>query len=308
MGESLGTSQNSKGLGLSAGGMRKILQGLYPNDGIISGGRVYGGSGSTYIIPPTIGVTSRGASDGNRLFWIAQTQVTAPAADTTLPRIDVIWLKALDPQMDGDAYEMQAGVTAGTPAQVPVAPATPFGCTRIASMMVYPRTVDFSGTQRYGSQDFVIPYGSSGGLLGEYVDTRPEVNGDNTVRRWSYEYPISIDLPTDRLIELVYDADVSYQGAGENDWMSWAVTFQMENRDIPNTTGETLLMKGVWIHAHNSQIITVERGHHNFRIKNGTASRKGGGHPYFVYGTPKDHPDVSYPGRTFRIWDRGPAR
>lgn len=310
MGESLGTSQNSKGFGLSAGGMRKILQALYPNDGIISGGEVYGTVGTTYIIPPTIGVTSRGGSDGKRLFWIDQTAVQAPPADTVLPRIDVIWVKALDPKMDSDAFEVQGGVTAGTPAQVPVEPQTPFGCTRLASMYINPNAVDFNGARMYDSQDFVVPYGATLGLLGEYVDTRPEVNGDNTVRRWTYEYPVSIDLPTDRLVELVYDADASYQGTGvgPDDWMSWAVSFWADGRDVANSTGETLLMKGVWIHVHNSFIMGMARGHHDLKIKNGTASRKGPGHPYFVYGTPKDHPDVSYPGRTFRIWDRGPLR
>lgn len=306
MSGAFGIAQNSAGNGLQARDLRKIIQGVYPNTGIIKGGTVKGNQNLTYRIEETVGVVSRGASDGASVFYLAASNTPAVAAGTALSRIDSIWVKAKDPELDGDVYGVDVGVTQGTPSQNPVRPSIDPTATRIIDMLVKPYTTNLAtGATVNGSYDYSIPYGASLGRLNASTDTRPEVAGDATVRKWFYELPTRFYVPTDRVVEFMWDGDVSYAKANWGDWMSYATEFVLDGKRVEHSARETYCPANIWIHNTNRVVQTVAKGDHSLQIKVGIAAKSGNGEPHFHYG---ESNGLNYPGRTLQIWDRGVSR
>lgn len=306
MSGAFGIAQNSEGIGLQARDLRKIIEGVYPNTGIIKGGMVQGNQNLTYRIEETIGIVSRGASDGSSVFYIGETNTPAVAAGTALSRIDSIWVKAKDPELDGDEYGVDVNVTQGTPSQNPVRPSLDPTATRIIDMLVKPYATNLAtGSSIYGSYDYSIPYGASLGRIGLTADTRPEVYGDGTVRKWYYELPTKFYVPTDRIVEFMWDGDVAYFNANNGEWMSFATEFDLDGQQVAHSARETYCPNGLWVHNTNRATQIVTRGTHTVRIKNGIALKVGNGVPHFHYG---ESDGLSYPGRTLQVWDRGVSR
>lgn len=306
MSGAFGIAQNSEGKGLLARDLRKIIEGSYTSPGIIKGGEVTGNQNLTYHVGETVGLVSRGSADGMSLFYLSPTDTPSVSAGTTLPRIDTIWVKALDPELDNDQYGVQVGVTSGTPSQNPLPAKLDPSATRLMDMLVQANTTNLAtGAIQNGSYDFAVPYGSSLGMLAETVDTRDNVNGDGTIRRWYWELDTTFYVPTDRYVELIYDGDVAYYGANYTDSMSWASEFELDRQRVLYSARETIVAFGIWTHARNNKIVRVSKGTHRVRIKNGVANKAGNGYPHFHYG---EQDGLSYPGRTLQVWDRGVAQ
>lgn len=309
MSGAFGITQNSAGKGLEARDLRKIIEGSYSNTGIITGGTVTGNNNLTYHIADTVGLASRGSSDGMSVFYLAASDTPPVSAGASSTRIDTIWVKAVDPDYDDDKYGVELGVDEGTPSQTPQPPSLAPGKTRIIDMLVRANVTNLqTGASVYGSYDYAIPYGASLGRLAITEDNRTDVHGDPTIRKWFYEYPTRFYVPTDRFVELQYDADVSYQGAGGN-WMTWATEFMLDgtgdqNR-VPHTARETNCRDQVWTHCTNRALVKVSQGFHTMWIKQGIANKAGNGYPYFHFG---ENDGLDYPGRTVQVWDRGVAR
>lgn len=304
MSGAFGIAQNSEGKGLLARDLRKIIEGTYSSPGIIQGGDVFGNQNLTYHIGETVGLVSRGAADGMSLFYLSATDTPAVSPGTTLPRIDTIWAKALDPEMDNDQYGVQVGATSGTPSQKPLPPKLDPSATRIIDMWVKPNATNLAtGASVYGSYDFAIPYGATLGRLG-INENKQSVTGDPTIRQWYTELDVSFYVPTDRFVELVYNADVAYLEASYTDALTWASEFVIDGKRVPNSARETIVAFQIWAHATNDKVVWVSKGQHLAQIKHGIANKSGNGRPYFHYG---ENNGLSYPGRTLEVWDRGVA-
>lgn len=300
---SLGTQQNSKGEGLDAATHRQIIKALYPNTGVIAGLAVKGQNTLAYHIDPGVGVASRGGADGNRIYHYGGGDTLAVNATTSDPRIDCVWVKCQDPVADGDMVDVIIGVTQGTPSDNPTKPNPPAACTALAYMRLPAGAATTSQAVLVDSQDYAIPYGSNGQLLGENVNTA-DAKGDSRSRVWYYENPVTFTVPTDRTIELEYECTVSNSGG---DWLSWGVgAFQIDGRDIPHSGTEWLCYAGVWETHQVKCVVQATKGTHTVRVRNGKMNGSTPGVvPSFHYGVSNG---VEYQGRTLRVWDRGVAR
>lgn len=305
MSGAFGIAQNSEGKGLLARDLRKIIEGSYTSPGIIKGGEISGNQNLTYHVGETVGLVSRGAADGMSMFYLSPTDTPSVSAGSTLPRIDTIWVKALDPELDNDQYGVQVGVTSGTPSQNPLPAKLDPSVTRLMDMLVQANTTNLAtGAVQNGSYDFAVPYGSSLGMLAQTEDTRTNVDGDPSIRKFHYELDTKFYVPTDRYVEFIYDGDVAYFGAALNEAMSWASEFDLDKQQVLYSARETIIAFGFWTHVRNDKIIKVSQGTHLVRIKNGIAYKQGNGYPHFHYGTDNG---LSYPGRRLQVWDRGVA-
>lgn len=215
MSGAFGVSQNSTGIGLQARDLRKILEGLYPSKGLISGGKVTGNQNLTYHISDAVGTYSRGTSDGVSLFYLSATDTPAVHAGSTQPRIDTVWVKVDDPELDDDIYNVRVGVTEGTPAQAPVAPTISPTVTRIMDMQVRPNVTNLStGSTPVGDYDYMIPYGSLMGRLGYAATT-----GSGVAPTWSSTIQQQVSLttdyiPTDRMVKITWQYRASTTSSG----------------------------------------------------------------------------------------------
>ncbi len=316
MSTALGVAPDSSGQGCDALTHRLAIAGQWASTGVISGLVVSGRQDLRYAVSPGLAVCSMGETDGMSIAWwdgggSPYTENVVDAGDATYPRIDAIYIISYTGQPDNKVH---IKVQQGTPSASPVRPQVEAGGQVIGWRRIPAGATSTAAAMDDGDIDYAISYQSSMGLLAEYVDRRTEVWGYGTPRDWVTEYPITFHLPSDRQVELTYDADVAYVihgpnggmlPVGDNDWASWAVTFRLDGDDVPCSTRETLLKHSVWTHAHNSVILNLKRGDHTVMVKQGLASKQGTGEAYMHYG---DNDGLSYPGRTVRAWDRGPSR
>ena len=217
MSGSLATNLDSNGNGLTALDYRRILQGFYPNPGIVKGGTVTGNSSLTYHVAPTVAVINRG-SDGTRLAYYAGGDTPAVAAgDASNRRIDVIWLKANDPALDGGSKEVIVGVTQGNPAANPTVPTLESGQLALMEKLVQPGTTNLStGSGDNRSYNYAIPYGGSLGRLGELG-----MNTQTIAQEWQSKLynQVSVNVPalyTDRLVQVDFMARASGPSSGSS--------------------------------------------------------------------------------------------
>lgn len=194
---SLGTKKNSKGEGLTDLGHRKILKALYPNVGIIEGLTVTPNQNLTYHVSGGVGVGSLG--DGNRIFYTdgGNTGSVSPG-DSSNRRIDTVYAKIHDPVIDSDSVDVELGVLEGTPSNSPVSPTLPLGCVLLMSFMIQPGSTNLAnGSSRYGSANYVVPYGSS---LHDIV--KKKMDGyyllPNDGKQYDQFGNVTFSIPTDR--------------------------------------------------------------------------------------------------------------
>jgi hypothetical protein len=300
MSGSLATNLDANGNGLTALDYRRILQGFYPNPGIVKGGTVTGNSSLTYHVSPTVAVIDRG-SDGTRLVYYAGGDTPAVAAgDASNRRIDVIWLKANDPDLDGGSKEVIIGVTQGTPSANPAVPALDSGQLALMEKLVQPGATNLStGSADNRSYNYAIPYGSSIGLLGESWQ-RMDGTGDPTRSKHYYEQPIDFWLPTDRLIEFQFWVNYS---ASDAKLSEWAIQFQVDGVGLDHAA--SLFSSGQsWETHYASYIATVSAGSHTARIDSWLQY---GSAPAFHFNGDGTHGPL-WVGRRFQVWDRGVAK
>ena len=301
MSGSLATNLDANGDGLTALDYRKILQGFYPNPGIVKGGTVTGNSSLTYHVAPTVAVIDRG-SDGTRLVYYAGGDTPAvKAGDASNRRIDVIWLKANDPALDGGSKEVIIGVTQGTPSANPVVPTLDSGQLALMEKMVQPGATNLStGSGDNRSYNYAIPYGGSAGLLSQYWDTRNFTNDGTHFRPWYEMQCPQFYVPTDRLVDFVLDVNFSAHDSSRSEW---GVTFQDNGADIPFSS--SMMVSGLAWENHKHSFSTVlQAGWHSIRVKAWTQS---GSAADFHYGVSQGN-QGTFIGRRIQVWDRGVAK
>ena len=300
MSGSLATNCDSNGNGLTALDYRKILKGFYPNPGIVSGGTVTGNSSLTYHVVPTTAVIDRG-SDGTRLVYFEGGDTPAVAAgDAANRRIDVIWLKADDPALDGGSNKVVLGVTQGTPSANPAVPQLDSGKLALMEKLVQPGATNLStGSGDNRSYNYAIPYGASIGLLGESW-LRFDATGDSTIGNHYYEQPIDFWLPTDRLIEFRFWVNYS---ASDYKLSEWALHFQVDGVGLDHAAS---VFRGeqTWETHYASYIATVPAGSHTARVDTWLQY---GAAPVFHFNGDSTHAPL-WIGRRFQVWDRGVAQ
>lgn len=211
---SLGTDRNSSGQGLTALGYRRILQALYPNVGVIDGLAVTPNQNLTYNVAGGVGVGTLG--DGNRLFWTdGGTTPAVSTGDANNPRIDIIYARIHDPNVDSGKVDVELGVASGTPSTSPVPPSLQSSMVPLMSFLVRPGVTNLAtGTSAYGTQQYAVPYGGTLDVVGEGVNYTGGVPVDG---QWHTVSNITtMNLPTDRRIMLVWSMKVLNPGAGDS--------------------------------------------------------------------------------------------
>ena len=294
MSGSLATNLDANGDGLTALDYRKILQGVYPNPGIVSGGTVTGNSSLTYHVPATVAVIDRG-SDGTRLVYYAGGDTPAvEAGDASNRRIDVIWLKANDPALDGGSKEVVIGVTQGTPSANPVVPTLDSGQLALMEKLVQPGTTNLStGSGDNRSYNYAIPYGASMGCLAYGGRSNNDlVNPDGVFRPY-----INLDftIPSDRLIEFVWEANVGFRSSSQL-FGSYYLKFILDGITINNGNDEVQVTNN-YIKQQYSVVTAVSgSGTHNISVQVATNKNRSTG----FY--------MNNDGAKLRVWDRGVAQ
>lgn len=312
----LGIMQSGDGAGVDPLTHRRIIRGRWSNTGIITGLEVTGGSGLTYSVSAGNAVLSRSDSDGfTEAYWEGGATPAVSTGDPSNPRVDTIWLKAHDTQQGDPDNRVHVGVTQGTPSSSPVAPPAPSGCLAVARMLVPAGATSTASAQQTSARDYAIPYGSTLGLLAYNQDTR-NMFGSKVVGQTYVENSVSVTVPTDRLLELVYSATFTNADIDEGTWggdsigaISWGVyAFMMDGKEIAHSGCEWQGSNNVWEDHEVHCLVTVSAGTHSFAVKNGLFGHKRASDgPYFAYGATDKNP-AGYKGRILQVWDRGVAR
>lgn len=225
MSVAFGIPQAADGTGTTAQDMRRILAALYPNPGVISGLAVSGDTTLSYRVGAGVAACSRGGSDGRTLAWFPGGRTPAVAANAAgNPRVDVVWLCAHDASQ-GDADNLVAlGVTQGTPAASPAAPAIPGYATRLGAMLVPAGATTTANAARTGGVDYAVPYGASLGVL---MSGRDTANGVVELASPRVAASGTVSLPTDRLVQLSVSVTMGLFRQGPNPDGSGAVYFRV---------------------------------------------------------------------------------
>ena len=294
MSGSLATNRDSNGNGLTALDYRKILNGLYPTPGIVTGGTVTGNSSLTYHVTPTVAIIDRG-SDGTRLVYFSGGDTPAVAAgDASNRRIDVIWLKANDPALDGGSKEVVLGVTQGTPSTNPVAPQLDSGQLALMEKLVQPGATNLStGSGDNRSYNYAIPYGASMGCLAYGGRTANDlVNPDGVFRPY---VNLDFTIPSDRLVEFVWEANVGFRGSAQL-FGSYFLKFILDGTVINNGNDEIQVTNN-FIKQQYSVITEVSgSGEHHISVQLAANQNRSTG----FY--------MNNDGANLRVWDRGVAQ
>lgn len=297
----LGVAQDTDGQGMDALTHRRILAARWENLGVMSGLEVSGAAPLRYRAEAGVAVCSTGSADGTvEAYWpggITEEQVEA--GDGAYGRIDSVYLMA--PTVAGGQVTLH--VAQGIPSAAPRPSTLPAGGLRVRDMLMPAGASATQSASPVGSVDYAIPYAASLGLLDSRMDDRPNIWADETPRKFTAGYHMEVHLPTDRLLELTYDADVSCEG--DPGWLSWGSGFILDDEDVPHSGRETLHRDGVWVHHHNSVLVEVPGGTHVVAVKHGVAGRSGNGKPLIHGG---ETGGLSYPGIIVRVWDRGAVR
>ena len=313
MSGSLATNLDANGDGLTALDYRKILQGFYPNPGIVKGGTVTGNSSLTYHVAPTVAVIDRG-SDGTRLVYYAGGNTPAvTAGDASNRRIDVIWLKANDPALDGGSKEVVIGVTQGTPSANPVAPALDSGQLALMEKLVQPGATNLStGSGNNRSYNYAIPYGASIGLVAESSENGSYIVPE-TVQSgrmvWYHRLAVQFSVPSDRRLEFSWEA-ASTVGAGTGDFTnaregSYFIQLRLDGVVVNDSPANTNIISG------NAWEITSDR-YAEMKKKSTYANVTAGTHSLTAWIT-GNNAGYTYPvtlvgQRHLRVEDKGVAK
>ena len=306
----LGIAQDESGAGVDPLTHRRVIESHWCNAGIVRGLEVSGTDGLTYHVSAGNAVVSRSGSDGfAEAYWDGGDTPAVGAGDPSNPRVDLVWLRANDPQQGDDDNRVHVGVAQGTPSVSPAAPEAPAGCLAIATMMVPAAATSTSSSQMTSERTYAIPYGSTLGLLGSTRLTYEGPGDYGDGGRDYYEMSTTFTVPTDRLVEFRFAAcacaasatDPSQPTLDPLDAAAWYVGIQLDGNDVPGGGGQFQVFRA-WEPVTLSAIAEVSAGTHVARTRNHRV--QWGNNVYFVC-----HTDATqtYQGKTLEVWDRGVA-
>ncbi|KFI80255.1 hypothetical protein [Bifidobacterium mongoliense] len=305
----LGVDVDTNGNGVDPLTHRQIIKRHWNNTGIMGGLTVSGRSDLYYTVSTGVAVCSMGDADGyTEAYWPGgKTENTVSAGDGTYARIDSVYLLANTGTPDNDVHCL---ALQGTPSASPVAPKLPAGALLLRNVTI-PAGASTTGVGSIGVDvRYAIPYGASGDLLGAFTNTA-DAFGSSTVREWYTQESVSIYVPTDRTVEIIYQATFAnaHQDRGRDlvggGWISWGVAaLLLDGVAIPHSGTEWQASNGVWESHEIHKLVKVTAGRHTIAVRNGLMShQESSGMPYFRY---SDNGGVSYKGRDLQVWDRGP--
>lgn len=303
--------QTEDGTGCTDTMLRSIVAALYPDPGIIKGLAVTGGNTLAYNVAEGAAVCSKGAADGNTLAYCEGGTVAASANSASNPRIDVVWITSHDVTQGDSDNLVTLGVTEGTAAATPVEPDIPSYATKLAAMQLPAGATTTASATAYGSSPYALPYGTTNGILGEFVNTMNGA-GDRTVNKAYVEESVTFYVPTKRTVQVSYDACVSlaYDGLTTGGFVvhcNWGIfAILIDGQNIPHSRFEWGI-GGSWETHSAYVIIEVDAGEHTIAVRNGLFSQTNNHYgPYFHY-TSDNGEKSGCSGRTLRVTDLGPA-
>lgn len=198
----LGVSCDDDGNGVTPLTHRRIIGGFFQNKGVMDGLAVSGRSDLTYAVAAGVAVCSRGGSDGKTVaYWPGGATPAVAAGDPSNPRIDVVWIRALNkPEYPGDtSNQVEVGVTQGVPSASPVEPVIPTDATPLRCMMLPAGATATQTAAATRDVTYCIPFGSAGRQVAYF-----RIANDFTLTSTK---PVAyckckITLPTDRRLQL----------------------------------------------------------------------------------------------------------
>ena len=208
MATALGVQPDSSGNGVTPLTHRKIIDALWASTGIVTGLGVTGRNDLKYDVAAGVAICSRGDADGKtEAYWPGGQTTAVAAGDSTWPRIDRVWIKAHDMSQGDSDNQVVVGVTQGTPAANPAAPATPDGCTRVIDMLLPAGASSTAKATKPHSADYAYPYGMSAGVLASQNVNQRYMIPEN--RQWVKRCSVSLRLTTDRTVKVAWKARAS---------------------------------------------------------------------------------------------------
>ena len=308
MSTALGVSPDKDGNGVTPVTHRRIIASQWHNTGVIDGLAVTGGNDLAYHVAAGVAVCQRTQADGKTLaYWAGGATKTVAAGDASNPRIDRVWIQSHDQTDLGDAdSQVTIGVTQGTAAASPVAPAAPAGVTTLALMRMPAGATRTSAATQTGSTDWAIPYGATLGLLGEDKNTYTGLSNDKGTKVPHLKNTVTIRVPTDRIVELEWKgcASDAKSGVTGGDYISLMDWFEVDGTPVDGSAAEFDL-NVTWQQLHHTHILKLTKGTHT--VRSWYEWRGGNWEVYWHAGEAGGTKGVTYPGAILRVWDRGVA-
>lgn len=296
MATALGIAQLADGTGTDPLTLRRIIQGRWANPGVICGLEVTGGTGLAYSVSAGCAVTSRAESDGCcEAYFPGGSTPAVSAGDPSNPRIDLVWIRANDPQQGDDDNSVAVGVTSGAASASPVAPEAPAGCLPLATMLVPAAATSTGSAQPSGGRAYAIPYGASMGVLarvGENVDGAADNSSQLPFAQ------VRLELPTRR--NLTINAYLCVSTPNKDGKTGVATCRFMVDGEL--YTSRKVEYTENWVTHECTADVQLDAGEHTI----GLVMLRQQGEPFVAHYGSIDG-DL-YVGRTLRVNDNGPAR
>lgn len=296
MATALGIAQLADGTGTDPLTLRRIIQGRWANPGVVCGLEVTGGTGLAYSVSAGCAVTSRAESDGCcEAYFPGGSTPAVSAGDPSNPRIDLVWIRANDPQQGDDDNSVAVGVTSGVASASPVAPEAPAGCLPLATMLVPAAATSTGSAQPSGGRAYAIPYGASMGVLarvGENVDGAVDNSSQLPFAQ------VRLELPTRR--NLTINAYLCVSTPGKDGKTGVATCRFVVDGEL--YTSRKVEYTENWVTHECTADVQLDAGEHTIGLV--MLRQQGEG---FVAHYGSIDGDL-YVGRTLRVNDNGPAR
>ena len=303
----LGVAPDANGVGLDPLTHRLLIKQHWNNTGVVMGLTVSGRGDLRYQVSAGAAICSMSAADGyTEAYWNGGvTENVVDAGDRTYSRIDVVYMLSNTGTTDNKVH---VRVAQGTPSASPVIPSLPAGAQPLAYRLMPANGSTTNSATPWGNTDYAIRAGEQTGKLGQFWDKTPDLHGAPTHQLVYHEFPVRFTIPTDRLIEFVFDANYS---SSTSDFCEWACGFEIDPPDMKDTSDYSLdgstqnfRSEDSWESHNNTFRANVTAGTHTAYVCDWVQH---GPAPVFHYGkNASGH--GAFVGRRFQVFDRGVAK
>ncbi|MGN0056480.1 MAG: hypothetical protein ACI360_08605 [Atopobiaceae bacterium] len=297
------TSTSGTVTGTSPADMRAIIAALMPTTGIVTGLTVSRESNSLcYWVDSGVAVCSKGAGYGKVLAAWSGGSTPAVSANTAgNPRVDAIWIDAHDPDQGDKDNLVTLGVTEGTAAVSPTAPAIPTYATLLGHMTLPAGATSTAQAVRNDVGQRAVPVSGSMGVLLNAVNTETKVGGSVG---WKEVASGFVSLPTKRLVRI--DVTTCMKGkvpnVGTDTDGSCHVRVLVDGSYDKGMGYERQLRSSVTADSQY-MVTTLDAGQHSveLQVEDGTSGWQG------AYGQPNGSSSVRLVGQVICVTDLGAA-